>query len=303
MVYYLGEELIETTEDEAFETGQSAVFIVNEDECPRILPKLGISYEREYKLEDVYFCKAEAQQDCIFGTFLIPKLRDIMGSRYRLMFFITLNDIIIVDDDGFAMRILKRILRRKVHQGESKEKFMYNFISEFMSKDSELLEKFEHRLMNMEDEALHEDDPDFLVTLLRTRKQLLTLRGYYDQISELGKILEEDENHFFKKNQTKYFGTLSDRAERLIGKTVHLIDYAQQVKDIYQSNVANQQNQNMQFLTIMSAIFYPLTLITGWYGMNFHNMPELAHGYPAVILLSIIVVTILILIFKKKKLL
>ena len=81
MVYYLGEELIETTEDEAFETGQSAVFIVNEDECPRILPKLGISYEREYKLEDVYFCKAEAQQDCIFGTFLIPKLRDIMGSR------------------------------------------------------------------------------------------------------------------------------------------------------------------------------------------------------------------------------
>ena len=54
MVYYLGEELIETTEDEAFETGQSAVFIVNEDECPRILPKLGISYEREYKLEDVY---------------------------------------------------------------------------------------------------------------------------------------------------------------------------------------------------------------------------------------------------------
>ena len=32
MVYYLGEELIETTEDEAFETGQSAVFIVNEDE-------------------------------------------------------------------------------------------------------------------------------------------------------------------------------------------------------------------------------------------------------------------------------
>ena len=134
-------------------------------------------------------------------------------------------------------------------------------------------------------------------------KDLTEINEVNNKLAELGKILEEDENHFFKKNQTKYFGTLSDRAERLIGKTVHLIDYAQQVKDIYQSNVANQQNQNMQFLTIMSAIFYPLTLITGWYGMNFRNMPELAHGYPAVILLSIVVVTILILIFKKKKLL
>ena len=61
------------------------------------------------------------------------------------------------------------------------------------------------------------------------------------------------------------------------------------------------QNKNMQFLTVVSTIFFPLTLITGWYGMNFQNMPELKHGYPGVILLSLIVVAVCIIFFKKKK--
>ena len=61
------------------------------------------------------------------------------------------------------------------------------------------------------------------------------------------------------------------------------------------------QNKNMQFLTVISTLFFPLTLITGWYGMNFNNMPELEHGYPGIIVLSILIVIICIIIFKKKK--
>ena len=56
----------------------------------------------------------------------------------------------------------------------------------------------------------------------------------------------------------------------------------------------------MQFLTVISTIFFPLTLITGWYGMNFKDMPELENGYPWVVFLSVAVIVICILIFKKK---
>ena len=50
---------------------------------------------------------------------------------------------------------------------------------------------------------------------------------------------------------------------------------AEQVKDAYQSRLDARQNRSMQFLTIISTIFLPLTLITSWYGMNFAHMPEL----------------------------
>lgn len=59
----------------------------------------------------------------------------------------------------------------------------------------------------------------------------------------------------------------------------------------------------MQFLTVISTIFFPLTLITGWYGMNFQNMPELKTGYPGVIILSLTVVILCVAYFKKKKML
>lgn len=88
-----------------------------------------------------------------------------------------------------------------------------------------------------------------------------------------------------------------------MSKTDHLLEYARQIRDACQSVVDESQNENMQFLTVISTIFYPLTLITGWYGMNFQNMPELKEGYPWVIGISLVVVVFIILLFKKKKIL
>jgi magnesium transporter len=82
----------------------------------------------------------------------------------------------------------------------------------------------------------------------------------------------------------------------LSGSVVHL-------QDAYQSYIDIKSNRTMQIFTVVTAIFFPLTVIVGWYGMNFRNMPELywKYGYLFVILLSITVVTVLAVIFKKKK--
>ena len=44
-------------------------------------------------------------------------------------------------------------------------------------------------------------------------------------------------------------------------------------------------NKRLSRLTIISAIFLPLTLLAGIYGMNFEVMPELdlSWGYPALL--------------------
>ena len=58
----------------------------------------------------------------------------------------------------------------------------------------------------------------------------------------------------------------------------------------------------MQFLTVVTTIFLPLTLITGWYGMNFSHMPELSlpWAYPAIIALSALILLVEILFFRRK---
>jgi magnesium transporter len=51
------------------------------------------------------------------------------------------------------------------------------------------------------------------------------------------------------------------------------------------SSVANRQNEMMKTLSVVAAIFLPMSLVAGIYGMNFGYMPELAWrwGYFAVL--------------------
>ncbi len=269
----------------------------------QVLGQNDILYEGETRLSDIVFCKVEAQQECLSGSFCIPRLLDVLGSRYRIMFFITKEKIVLVDDDDFSKRIIERVNRKRNKPYTTKEKFFYDFMAEFINRDLEFLIQMEKNLMKMEEDIHKKDNENIYSKILKIRRELLTLRGYYDEIMDVGKALEENENGYFAKKQLKYFGTIADRADRLMNKTSHLLEYAQQVKDAYQAQVDAKQNNNMQFLTIISTIFFPLTLITGWYGMNFQNMPELENGYPAVVGLSLAVIVLCIIIFKKKKIL
>ena len=172
---HFGEQLTEITLEQAALDNNPAIFITTSADCYEILQRAGISYEGEINLEDAVFCKLEVQQDCLYGTLAIPRLLDVLGSRYRMLLFVNRSNIVIVDDQGFAERILKRIKRKKLHQGETKEHFLYNFFTEFMSKDSTVLEDFERSIMAMEDNILHEknqSNQDYQRQMMPIRRQL-----------------------------------------------------------------------------------------------------------------------------------
>jgi magnesium transporter len=59
----------------------------------------------------------------------------------------------------------------------------------------------------------------------------------------------------------------------------------------------------MKVLTIISALFVPLTFIAGIYGMNFENMPELTWKYAYFVVISFmgILTTGLLILFRKIK--
>lgn len=300
MIFKFGEQLL-PAEMEEWEADQvPAVFITDSKHADAVLEKAGIIYENEIQVSKIGFCKLENQQECIVGTLCIPKLLDVLGSRYRMYFFVNRSNIVIVDDEDFSLRLIRRIQRKRTHQGETKERFLYNYIAEFMSRDLEMLVAYERRLLRMEEDVSQQKISGFQTKLMPIRRELLNLRSYYDEIMDLSRDLEENENGFFLKKHLKYFGILTDRADRLMSRTSHLLEYAQQVKDAYQAQVDARQNSNMQFLTVISTIFFPLTLITGWFGMNFKDMPGLENGYPMIVALSIVVIIGCLIIFKKK---
>ena len=96
---------------------------------------------------------------------------------------------------------------------------------------------------------------------------------------------------------------LTERVVRLRDIVLGQREYVMQLRDLMQSQLDVKQNRIMTVLTVVTSIFLPLTLIAGWYGMNFKYMPELEwrYSYPVVILLSVVIVVVCLIWFKRKK--
>ncbi|MFR5093214.1 MAG: CorA family divalent cation transporter [Adlercreutzia equolifaciens] len=64
-----------------------------------------------------------------------------------------------------------------------------------------------------------------------------------------------------------------------------------------------KQNSTMQILTIVTVMFAPLTLVTGWFGMNLTVLPGLDWPYMAatIITLALVMIVVMVLFFKRKR--
>ena len=118
----------------------------------------------------------------------------------------------------------------------------------------------------------------------------------------MGQELLENQEDFFSESELENFQMYTDRIDRLSSETQLLREYAMQVQEVYHSEIEIRQNNVMKVLTIVTTIFLPLSLIAGWYGMNFEFMPELTSpwGYPCVIGLCVLIIFGCLMLFRKK---
>ena len=182
---------------------------------------------------------------------------------------------------------------------------MYDFLELIIHNDLRTMQKYELELDSLEKEIMSNAETAHMERNNDIRGDIRDLRIHYEQLLDLGQELEENENGFFKEENLRYFHMFSSRVDRLYDSATHLRDYTIQLNDLYQSQLDVRQNRIMTVLTVVTTIFMPLTLIVGWYGMNFKYMPELESrlGYPVVIVLSIFIVVGSLIFFKIKKIL
>lgn len=180
-----------------------------------------------------------------------------------------------------------------------KELFNYIFLG-----DTVLAHKIEDSLVSLEVEVTENNTSsgNIIERLLDIRKRLLVYSRYYSAMFDLLEDLEENLNSLFTKEEIKHFRIHTNKADRLNAEINHLQEYATQVREAYQSQLDIQQNKVMQFFTVVTSIFLPLTLIVGWYGMNL-QMPEVNStlAYPIVIVISFAIVGALLTYFREKQ--
>ncbi len=244
--------------------------------------------------------------------FAIVSVREISGdqdARDRVGLFVKKNLMLIVslrDEDESIPAALEETVKRLNSKTVSLERLICAFFERLLSRDGSDLERFDHRVAEMEEQI--EDNTTgkhFNSEVLALRRQLLVIRNYYEQLLDLFDAMLENEADLFAAKQLYHFRTARDKIARLSANAQLLRDSLVQVREAYMAALDYNANRIMKVFTVVTTVFLPLTLIVGWYGMNFRYMPELSshYGYPAVIVLSILVVVLCLLFFKKRRLL
>ncbi len=175
-----------------------------------------------------------------------------------------------------------------------------------------VLEAIGDNVEELEDEMTEKPTPECLRKLHEMKRSLMVLRRFTWPERDVINALLHDDGGLIDKSTKVFLRDCYDHTIQIMDLIESYRDIVSGLMEIYLSLVGIRTNEVMRVLTVISAIFIPLTFVAGVYGMNFSpeangerlpwNMPELysPYGYLGCLVLMATIATGQIIYFKRK---
>ncbi|MBN2186895.1 MAG: magnesium/cobalt transporter CorA [Dehalococcoidia bacterium] len=165
------------------------------------------------------------------------------------------------------------------------------------------IEEMDDKSDKLEAEALHDPKRQTLTSIMHLKRSILALTRVILPQREIVNSLSRGDHPLISEAAQIYYRNIYDHLVRIEILTQGLRDMAESVLSTYLSSVSNRMNEVMKVLSIVAAIFLPLALLAGIYGMNFANMPELQwrYGYFTILIAMAVIAISLVVYFRRRK--
>lgn len=283
------------------EKNSSFLIIMSTDEFRESKENYSNNKEILHSLGSIRYCKAEILSDCIIGTLRIPQKRPVREAQFSFCFYLTEKSLLLIEDENKLKPWIDK--RSEMFYGSSSpDKLLLRVLEQMIEDDVLYLSHIESETEKMEEKINDGVFKDCFVSITKHRQKLSELNAYYEQLTDIGELFQS-QVCLSLMHEPQEWDRFSRRVGRLQSHVQLLRENMIQLRELYESKQESNQNKIMGILTIVTTFFLPLTLITGWYGMNFVNMPELKwrFGYPVIILVSVCIAIGEFIFFKKKK--
>ena len=173
-----------------------------------------------------------------------------------------------------------------------------------------VLERYADELEALEGAILADPRQTALMDRIHSaRRELVFLHRVLWSQQEASEMLLRHDSPLIKPATEVYLRDCSDHARHLLEQADSYEQMSRALLDLLMSAVSQQLNEIIRVLTIFAAIFVPLSVIVGLYGMNFDtavspwNMPELRwrYGYPMALGLMAVIAGGLLYYFRRKR--
>ena len=166
-----------------------------------------------------------------------------------------------------------------------------------------VLETYSDHLEDMESRVYDVRDESLIREVHALKHELMLLRRHFWPMRELIHQLQHLPEGTFTPNTLTYMRDVYDHAVQVLEMIESFREMSMGLVETYMSVINNRMNAVMKVLTMVAAIFIPMTFITGVYGMNFQNMPGLDFPYSFEIFcgVSLAIAGSMVLWFRKMK--
>jgi len=207
----------------------------------------------------------------------------------------------------FFTHIRKRI---RTHSGIVRTKksdyLLFLLLDAIMENFYITIEAEENKVESLINLSKSSTDPSILVQVEKHRdnfnflkRSIIPLR---DSLYSIKSIKDDDVFNAIAHENFSFFSRLHQKSLELLDQIDDDMVTLDSASNFFFSSQNHKMNEVMKTLTVVSAIFIPLTFIVGVYGMNFENMPELksAYGYFIVLAAMFTLVIGMVYYFKKR---
>ncbi len=229
------------------------------------------------------------------GTFSTEKLSIFISSNYL---------VTVHDGPSRTITLLKeRLLKHHSSFTRGTDFLLHDILDGIVDHYFPVLDEFDNQIDQLEEEVFRNPTSDTSSKILLMKKNVLNLKRATAPQRELFNQLSRDDFPVISSAARIYFRDVYDHLVHIYDLTDSYQNLISGTRDAYLSTISNKLNEVMKVLTVISTIILPLSLISGIYGMNFVNIPELKdpYGYFKVMGVMAGIAIFLLIFFKRKK--
>lgn len=172
---------------------------------------------------------------------------------------------------------------------------LYALLDALVDRMLHLTDEIDDAISDLEEDTVRdnpdaESDSDLIRTIYRLKRIVIRLGRMTYPLRDMVRTFEHYDHPMLPPEMDMYFSDLYDHTLRAFDRIEHARMILQELQDFYHTEHERRTSDILRMLTVITAIFIPLTFIVGIYGMNFENMPELHTRYGYFITLGVMFV-------------
>ncbi len=163
-----------------------------------------------------------------------------------------------------------------------------------------VLDTIEDRIEVVEEKAIEKTSSKLLGEIFDLKRALIEFRRVTSTMRDMmAQLLRRSEP--WLASEELYFRDIYEHLLRALEFTETYRDILTGVLEVHLTAAANRTNDIVKVMTLCATVTLPILLITGYYGMNFENLPLLHYKFGVLVATGMMTVlaVVLLLIFKR----